>query len=255
MFNLTLFSLLLHFAKNTKRMSASIFIPYEIDQFYPETGQNAIRILERLGYSVYYNIAQTDAGQMAFENGNWDEAKKIGEKFIKQFSKSQFIVSPSSSTVEFITQHYKKLFFNSGMHLEYQRIANCIFEFCDFIYHQAKARDIGAIFEHSILFHDCYLPEKHAEMMELLSCVNGVKILKNPFQKETCGSNIIFSLNNEPIATAMALQQISYAVKIGAEFIVVADAACKLHFDSYIKKQNFDISVIHIVDVLASGLK
>lgn len=90
--------------------------------------------------------------------------------------------------------------------------------------------------------------------MELLSCVNGIKILNNPYQKETCGSNIIFSLNNEPIATAMALQHISHAIKIGAEYIIVADAACKLHFDSYIKKQKLDISVIHIVDVLASGL-
>jgi len=235
-------------------MSTEIFIPFEIDQFYPETAFNAIRILERLGCTVQYNINQSDSGQLAFENGNWDEAKKIAEKFIKQFSGSQFIVTPSSSTADYITQHFEKLFFNSGMHLEYQRITSRIFEFCDFIFHHAKARDIGAIFEHSIVFHDCYLPEKHAEMMELLSCVNGIKILNNPYQKETCGSNIIFSLNNEPIATAMALQQISHSVKIGVEYIVVADAACKLHFDSYIKKQKINISVIHIVDVLASGL-
>jgi len=235
-------------------MSTDIFIPFEIDQFYPETAFNAIRILERLGCTVHYNINQTDAGQLAFENGNWDEAKKIAEKFIKQFSGSQFIVTPSSSTTDYVTQHFEKLFFNSGMHLEYQRITSRIFDFCDFIYHHAKARDIGAKFEHSIVFHDCYLPEKHAETMELLSCVNGIKILNNPYQKETCGSNIIFSLNNEPIATAMALQHISHAIKIGAEYIIVADAACKLHFDSYIKKQKLDISVIHIVDVLASGL-
>jgi L-lactate dehydrogenase complex protein LldE len=232
----------------------TIFIPYEIDQFYPETAQNAISILERLGYEVHYNIEQTDAGQLAFENGNWDVAKKIGEKFIKQFHLGKHIVTPSSSTVNFITQHYTKLFFNTGLHLEYQHIAGNIFEFCDFIYHHAKARDIGSIFEHPVVFHDCHLPGKHTEMMDLLSHVNGIKLLNSPFQKEECGSNLIFSLNNEPVATAMALRQISYAVKIGAEYIVVADATCKLHFDSFIKKQKLKISVIHIVDVLAAGL-
>ena len=90
--------------------------------------------------------------------------------------------------------------------------------------------------------------------MELLSHVNGVKLLNNPFQKEECGSNLVFSLNNEPVATAMAMRQISHAIKVGAEYIVVADAACKLHFESFIKKQNLEISVIHIVDVLAAGL-
>jgi Fe-S oxidoreductase len=56
------------------------------------------------------------------------------------------------------------------------------------------------------------------------------------------------------VATAIALRQIAYAIKVGAKYIVVADAACKLHFDSYIKKQKLEISVIHIVDVLTSGL-
>jgi L-lactate dehydrogenase complex protein LldE len=232
----------------------TIFIPYELDQFYPETAQNAIRILERLGYKVDYNIAQTDAGQMAFENGNWDEAKKIGEKFIKEFVSSKHIVTPSSATFNFITQHYAKLFSNTGAHLDFQKITHNIFEFCDFLYHQTAARDIGAIFEHPVVFHDCYLSEKHLEMTNLLSRVNGTKLLHNPFQKETCGSNFVFAVNNEPIATAMALRQIAHAMKVGAEYIVVADAACKLHFDSYIKKQKLKISVIHIVDVLAAGL-
>lgn len=235
-------------------MSISIFIPYEIDQFYPETAQNMITILERLGYEVHYNIEQSDAGQLSFENGNWDAAKKIGERFIKQFSSCKQIVTPSTSTVNFITQHYSKLFFNTGLHLAYQQVANSLFEFCDFIYNQTKARDIGSVFEHRVVFHDCYLPEKQTVMMELLSHVNGVKLLNNPFQKEECGSNLVFSLNNEPVATAMAMRQISHAIKVGAEYIVVADAACKLHFESFIKKQNLEISVIHIVDVLASKI-
>ena len=235
-------------------VNVGIFIPYEVDQFYPKTAQNAINILERLGYEVHYIVEQTDAGQLAFENGNWDAAKKIGGKFIKEFSSYKHIVTPSSSTVNFITQHYAKLFYNTSAHLTHQQVANNIFEFCDFIYHHTKARDIGSIFEHSVVFHDCHLPEKHTEMVELLSLVNGIKLLHSPFQKEECGSSLVFSLNNEPVATTMALRQLSYAIKIGAEYIVVADAACKLHFDSFIKKQKLKISVIHIVDVLASGL-
>jgi L-lactate dehydrogenase complex protein LldE len=236
------------------KMPTSVFIPYEIDQFYPETAQNAINILGRLGCRVDYDVEQTDAGQLAFENGNWDAAKKIGERFIKQFFPSKQIVTPSSSTVNFITQHYDKLFFNTGRHLESRHVAKNIFEFCDFIYHQKEARDIGAIFEHRVVFHDCHFPEKHQEMVELLSRINGIKVLNNPFQEDECGSHPVFSLNNEAVAAAMALRQIAHATRVGAEYIVVADAGCKLHFDSFIKKQKLEMSVIHIVDVLASGL-
>jgi L-lactate dehydrogenase complex protein LldE len=233
-------------------MIVDIFIPYEIDQFYPETAQHAICILERLGCKVEYHLSQTDVGQIAFENGNWDEAKKTGAKFIKDFKTVHPVVIPSTSVVNFIRKHYSKLFFNSTYHSEYQQLTNNIFEFSDFIFTKLGARDIGAGFDHIVTVHDCYIPENKYIMMKLLSCVNGIKVLESRYEHEECGSNMVFSIYNRHVAEAMALRHLEHAEKNGAEYIVVADTICKIHLDNIIKKHKKTLSTIHVVDILTS---
>ncbi|MBP7839738.1 MAG: (Fe-S)-binding protein, partial [Bacteroidales bacterium] len=50
-------------------MVVDVFIPCFIDQFYPETGFNMIKLLEKLDVEVHYNPKQTCCGQMAFNSG------------------------------------------------------------------------------------------------------------------------------------------------------------------------------------------
>lgn len=234
--------------------SAKVFIPFEMDQFYPETAQSVLDILNRLDYAAEYNAAQTDCGQLAFENGNWETAKKIGRKFLKEFASCQPILIPSVSVPHFIKSHYPKLFYNSAYHLELQQVSANVYEFCDFIYNKLGARDIGASFEHTAIFHDCLSATKNEAMSGLLSHVKGLKLL--PLERGTtdcCGSNFIFGLNNTAVASTLANKLISEATSYGIKHIIVSDIACKLHLDLYLRKQKEDIIVVHIADVLASG--
>ena len=80
-------------------MLVDIFIPCFVDQVYPDTGLNMVKILEKLDVSVNYNGNQTCCGQMAFNSGFWDEAKKMGEKFLKDFPNDRPIVGPSASCI------------------------------------------------------------------------------------------------------------------------------------------------------------
>jgi len=52
-------------------MTVDIFIPCFIDQIYPQTGFNMIRILEKFEVEVVYNENQTCCGQIAFNSGFW----------------------------------------------------------------------------------------------------------------------------------------------------------------------------------------
>jgi L-lactate dehydrogenase complex protein LldE len=80
-------------------MVVDIFIPCYIDQVYPETALNMVKVLEHLDVGVNYNPRQTCCGQMAFNSGYWDEAKALGEKFINEFCNDRYIVCPSASCV------------------------------------------------------------------------------------------------------------------------------------------------------------
>ena len=63
-----------------------LFIPCYIDQLYPETGFNTIKILEKAGCKVHYNTEQTCCGQPAFNSGYWEESASLAEKFLRDFN-------------------------------------------------------------------------------------------------------------------------------------------------------------------------
>lgn len=51
------------------KKKVELFVPCCIDQLYPQTAFNTIKVLEHLGVEVHYNPEQTCCGQTAFKNG------------------------------------------------------------------------------------------------------------------------------------------------------------------------------------------
>src|ERR1700741_4698345 len=125
-------------------MNVQIFIPCFVDQLYPDTAFNMIKVLEKAGCSVSYNPSQTCCGQPAFNAGFWDEAKSVCTKFIKDFSGSEYIVAPSASCVGFVRNYYSKLFDNSSLHHDVADTGKRIFEFSEFLVNILKIENMGA---------------------------------------------------------------------------------------------------------------
>ncbi|HEY1031428.1 MAG TPA: (Fe-S)-binding protein, partial [Flavipsychrobacter sp.] len=62
-----------------------LFIPCFVDQLYPQTGMNMVKVLEKLGCEVTYNNKQTCCGQPAFNAGYWEDSKAVAKKFLHDF--------------------------------------------------------------------------------------------------------------------------------------------------------------------------
>lgn len=235
-----------------------VFIPCFVDQIYPETGMNMVRILEKLNIKVNYNPNQTCCGQMAFNSGFWDEAKAMGTKFIKDFPFDRPIISPSASCAGFIRNYYNELFFNTAMHNEYKQLQKNIYEITDFLVNELQVIDLGAVFNYKVTYHDsCAALREYGikdEPRQLLSKVKGLELIEMKDNEVCCGFGGTFSVKYEPISTAMAEQKIQFAVETGAEYIVSTDSSCLMHQEAYIKKHNIPLKTIHIIDVLAAKL-
>lgn len=216
-----------------------------------------VRILEKLGVEVHYNKNQTCCGQIAFNSGFWDEAKEIGEKFIKDFSNNRYIVGPSASCVGMVRNYYDVLFYNTALHNEYRQIKKNIFEFSDFVVNILKAVELGAEFNHVITYHDSCAALREYKLKDeprlLLRQVKGIEIREMEHAEECCGFGGTFSVKHEPISTAMAEQKVEHALATGAEYIVSTDASCLMHQEGYIKKHKLPLKTMHLIDVLASG--
>lgn len=238
-------------------MHVDVFIPCFIDQCYPETGINMVRILEKLGVDVHYNKEQTCCGQIAFNGGFWDEAKAIGEKFIKDFSNNRFVVGPSASCVGMVRNYYDVLFYNTALHNEYRQLKKIIFEFSDFVVNKLNVVQIGAEFNHVITYHDSCAALREYRIKDeprlLLKQVKGLVLREMEHTSECCGFGGTFAVKHEPISTAMAEQKVEHAIATGAEYIVSTDASCLMHQEGYIKKHKLPLKTMHLIDVLASG--
>lgn len=239
-------------------MVVDIFIPCFIDQIYPQTAFNMIKILEKAGMTIRYNPDQTCCGQVSFNSGFWDETKIIGEKFIKEFSNSKYIVMPSGSCAGMIKNYYPELFNNSALHNEYKQIQKNVFELTDFLVNVLNVTDLNASFDGVVTYHDsCAALREYGIKNQprlLLSKVKGLELVEMVESETCCGFGGTFSVKNEAISTAMGEVKIENALASGAQYIVSTEASCLMHLDGYIKKHNMKIKTIHIADILASGL-
>ena len=236
-------------------MQVEAFIPCFIDQFYPETAANFIRLLEKAGCEVRYNPEQTCCGQPAFNSGYWKEAREIAGKFIHDFPGDKVIVSPSASCTGFIRNYYPDLFKESSESKSALAVTKRVFELTDFLVNHLKVTDFDAEFSHKVTFHDSCAGLREygikSEPRQLLSNVKGLELIEMDRTDICCGFGGTFAAKFHNISTAMTEQKVEYALQTGAEYIVSTEASCLMNIESYIRKQKLPIKTIHIVDILA----
>ncbi len=238
-------------------MKVHIFIPCFIDQLYPQTAFNMIKILNRLGCEVVYNEKQTCCGQPAFNAGFQHEAKQVCTKFINDFKDAEYIIVPSASCTGFVKNYYPGLFDNSAQHQEVLELGKKVYEFTDFLVNVLDVQSVGSTFHAKAAYHDSCAALRECKIKKepriLLQHVQGLEILDMRDQETCCGFGGTFSVKYEPISIGMADQKVQNALQAGAECIISTDVSCLMHLDGYIRHKNLPLQTMHIADVLASG--
>jgi L-lactate dehydrogenase complex protein LldE len=238
-------------------MNVQLFIPCFVDQLFPDTAFNMVKVLEKAGCTVSYNTSQTCCGQPAFNAGFWDESKSVCSKFLKDFSGKDYIVAPSASCVGFVRNYYGKLFENSSVHHDVVDVGNRLYEFSEFMINILKVDNVGATLNGTATYHDSCagLRECHikAEPRRLLSNVKGLQLSEMNDVETCCGFGGTFAVKFEPISVGMGEQKVDNALATDAQYIISTDLSCLMHLQGYIKNKGYSIQTMHLADVLASG--
>lgn len=238
-------------------MKVQLFVPCFVDQLYPQTAFNMIKVLEKAGCTVTYNPSQTCCGQPAFNAGFWDEARTVCSKFLKDFNADTPIVAPSASCVGFVKNYYTKLFDNSSLHHEVAGISKNIFEFSDFMVNHLKVTDLGASLPGRATYHDSCAALRECKIKTeprlLLSKVKGLELKEMNDVETCCGFGGTFAVKFEPISIAMGEQKVENALATEAEYLISTDLSCLMHIQGYINNKGYALKTMHLADVLASG--
>jgi len=238
-------------------MKVQLFIPCFVDQLYPETAFNTIKVLEKAGCEIVYNAKQTCCGQPAYNAGYWEQAKDIGNKFLNDFIETEYIFAPSASCAGMVKNGFNDLFTNTIVHNKCRSMQGNIFELSDFLVNVLKRDYFGAELDGKAVYHDscsglreCKIKE---EPRQLLAKVHGLEMVEMKDTDMCCGFGGTFAVKFDAISSAMAEQKVNNALAMDAEYIISTDLSCLMHLEGYIKKNNIPLKTMHIADVLANG--
>ena len=241
------------------KIEVDIFIPCFMDQMYPETGFNMVKVLEALGCKVYYNQEQTCCGQPAYNAGFFDDASEVAQKFLQDFpNTNRYLVTPSASCGGMLKSGYTRLFKETPNLHQCRMMQKNVYEFTQFLTDILKVDKVpGAKLNAKATYHDSCSALREMNIKSsprtLLANVEGLELVEMKENETCCGFGGTFAVKFEPISVAMAQQKVDYANETQAEYIISTDTSCLMHLEGYAKKQNHPIKMMLIADVLASG--
>ena len=216
-----------------------------------------VKVLEKAGCSVAYNMEQTCCGQPAFNAGFRDDAREVCVKFLQDFSGTDYIVSPSASCTGFVKNYYSALFLDSSHNKEVKQIGKRIYEFSDFLVNVLKMENFQSELRGKATYHDSCAALRECKIKEeprrLLSNVKGLELIEMNDVETCCGFGGTFAVKFESISLAMADQKVHHALETGADYIISTDLSCLMHLDGCIRHKDLPIKTMHLADVLASG--
>ena len=135
-------------------MRVSLFITCFNDTLFPQTGQAAVTVLERLGHEVGFRPEQTCCGQMHSNSGYPREALTLVRRFVETYRDAPMIVVPSTSCTSTIRAQYPRLAAeDSALLAELDTIIPRVHEFTEFLTRVLNVEDVGAYYPHRVTYH------------------------------------------------------------------------------------------------------
>ena len=241
-------------------MNVQIFIPCFVDQLYPDTAFNMVKVLEKAGCTVTYSTAQTCCGQPMANSGFEHLSMGCNELFIENFSAFDYIVGPSASCVLHIKDHLH----SDKNEAVAVKIRTRVYELVEFLTDVIKIEKLDAFFPHKVgLHHSCHglrglylsqMSELNAPPFSkpqyLLNMVKGLEQIKLDRLDECCGFGGTFCVAEEAVSVKMGKDRVTDHTKNGAEYITSSDLSCLMHLEGILHRNKSKVKVIHIAEIL-----
>ena len=245
-------------------MTAGLFIPCYVNQFYPNAAKATLELLQKSGVDVVYPGRQTCCGQPMANAGFEHLSQGCNDLFIENFSAFDYIVAPSASCVMHIKDHLH----SDKNEKQAAAIRAKIYELVEFLTDVIKIKKLDAAFPHKVgLHHSCHgLRGLHLSQMSelnappfskpqyLLNMVRGLQQISLDRLDECCGFGGSFCVAEEAVSVKMGKDRVTDHTKNGAEYITSSDLSCLMHLEGILHRNKSAIKVIHIAEILNANL-
>jgi len=236
----------------------ALFVACYNDTLFPKTGIAVTTLLERLGHTVEFPVAQTCCGQMHYNTGYHAEALPLLRRFVDTFRHAEAVCVPSASCVAMMREHYELMARNANdtaLLAEVQALLPRVFEFSELLIDCLKIDDVGAYFPHRVTYHaSCHgLRSLHLGdgPMKLLRGVRGIQLVPLAGLEQCCGFGGTFAIKNAEVSSAMLAEKVQAVLQTQAEICTACDNSCLMHIEGSLHRQRTGVRTLHLAEILA----
>lgn len=240
------------------KITADLFVTCVVDQLYPDVGVSVVKVLRRLGVTIGFPKDQTCCGQPVYNTGFTQQARTLALRVLEQFRDSEYVVVPSGSCAATIRVFYQELFADDPALLAQAKALGAkTYEFSEFLVNVLKvenASDCGASHEGSVAYHpSCHLLRElgvRSEPQKLLSSVPGLEQKELEGSEICCGFGGTFSVKFPHISEGMVSDKVANVQASGADTLVSCDMSCLMNIGGALNRQESNIKVRHLAQIL-----
>lgn len=243
----------------TAPSTVALFATCFNDTMWPETLTATVRLLERLGCTVEFPMAQSCCGQMQTNTGYGTKAAPLVRRFVDVFAGYDAVVAPSGSCVGSVREQHAMIAREIGddrLLARVQETAPRVYELSELLVDVLGVTDVGASFPHRVTYHPtCHsLRMLHVgdKPLRLLRAVRGIDLVELPGAEECCGFGGTFALKNADVSIAMGATKARHVSATGAEVLVAGDNSCLAHIGGILSRERSGVRRMHLAEVLAS---
>jgi L-lactate dehydrogenase complex protein LldE len=236
-----------------------LFVACYNDTLFPQTGIAVTRLLERLGHSVAFPLAQTCCGQMHYNTGYHREAVPLVRRFVEIFRDAEAVCVPSASCVAMMRDHYEMVAESENdakLRDEIRSLLPRVYEFSELLVDRLGVEDVGAEFAHRVTYHpSCHsLRLLHAgdRPMRLLRKVRGLEMVDLPDKEQCCGFGGTFAVKNPDVSMAMLAEKNTCVLETRAEVVTALDNSCLMQIYGGLHRAGSAVRTLHMAEILAA---
>lgn len=240
------------------RLRIALFVACYNDTLFPQTGIAATHVLERLGHTVEFPLAQTCCGQMHYNTGYHREAIPLVRRFVEIFRDAEAVCVPSASCVAMMREHYEMIAEaenDPAFLADVRSLLPRVFEFSELLVHRLGVDDVGATFPHTVTYH----PSCHSLRMlhvgdapvKLLRAVRGLTLVDLPNKEQCCGFGGTFAVKNADVSAAMLGEKDACVIQTGAEVVTALDNSCLMQIYGGLHRSGSPVRTLHLAEILA----
>jgi L-lactate dehydrogenase complex protein LldE len=247
-------------------MRIALFATCLGDALYPDVSRATVRVLERLGHTVVFPVAQTCCGQMHINSGYFDEAAPLVRHHVETFEEAlsgcDAIVAPSGSCVGSVRHQHAMVARTRGgeagvaLAERADAVAAKTYELSEFLVDVLGVTDVGAYYPHRVTYHPtCHslrLLHVGDKPVRLLRAVRGLDLIELPAAESCCGFGGTFSVKNPDVSTAMLADKMANVLSTGAEICTAGDSSCLMHIGGGLSRLRAGVRAVHLAEILAS---